>query len=87
MAIINDSTKETVKKKLEEGLEGKITLVMFTQEIECQFCSESRELVNEVAQLSPKIEAKIYDFMKDEKEAKKYGVKKIPAIISSLMKS
>jgi glutaredoxin-like protein len=81
MAVINDSTKETVKKKLEEGLESKITLVMFTQEFECQFCSESRELVNEVAQLSPKIEAKVYDFMKDEKQAKKYGVKKIPAIV------
>lgn len=81
MASMTDSTKETVKKKLEEQLQRNIRLIMFTQEIECQFCSESRHLVEELAQLSPKIEAVVYDFIKDEKQAKKYGIKKIPAIV------
>lgn len=79
--MIDDSTKETVKKKLDERLENDIKLVMFTQEMECQFCSESRQMVEDLAQLSAKIRTEVYDFVKDEKLARSYGVKKIPAII------
>ncbi len=34
-----------------------------------------------MAGMSPKIEAEIHDFVKDEKLARSYGVKKIPAIV------
>jgi glutaredoxin-like protein len=81
MAILQESIKETLKKKLGEGVEGKVKLVMFTQEIECHFCADTRQMVDELAQLSPNIEAEIYDFIEDGKLAKSYGVKKIPAIV------
>jgi glutaredoxin-like protein len=37
-------------------------------------------MVLEMGTLSPKIRTKVYDFVRDEKEAKKYDIKKIPAI-------
>jgi glutaredoxin-like protein len=81
MAVIQDSDKENVKKKLDKGLEGNVKLIMFTQENECQFCADTRGIVEELAGMSQKIETEIHDFVKDEKLAKSYGIKKIPAIV------
>jgi len=80
MAVIQDKDKENVKKKLDKELEGDVKLIMFTQENECQFCADTRGMVEELAGMSAKIKVEIHDFVKDEKLAKSYGVKKIPAI-------
>jgi alkyl hydroperoxide reductase subunit AhpF len=53
---------------------------MFTQTIECEFCAEARALVEEVASLSDKVQAVIYNFVTDKDRADDYGVDKIPAI-------
>ncbi|MCK4938262.1 MAG: thioredoxin family protein [Methanosarcinales archaeon] len=81
MVVIQESDKEKLTKKLDEGLEGNVKLIMFTQENECQFCADTRGMVEELAGMSPKIEAEIHDFVKDEKLARSYGVKNIPAIV------
>lgn len=81
MAVIQDSDKENIKKKLDKGLEGNVKLIMFTQENECQFCADTRGIVEELAGMSQKIDIEIHDFVKDEKLAKSYGIKKIPAIV------
>lgn len=77
--VLSDSDKKLIEKKF-EGLINNVELVVFTQEHECQFCKETRELIEEIAELSPKINKKVYDFLKDEGEAKKYNIGKIPAI-------
>jgi glutaredoxin-like protein len=53
---------------------------MFTQDIECQFCAETRQIVEEIASLSDKITSEIYDFVADKSTADLYAVEKIPAI-------
>ncbi len=77
--IIPEREKEHLKKHFAE-MTGDVDLIVFTQELECQFCREARELVLELATLSPKIKAKVYDFVKDGDAGLKYGIKKIPAI-------
>ena len=79
MGMIGDKDKKAVGDRLAK-LTGAVKLVMFTQEIECQFCKETRELVEEVSALSDKISVEIRDFVKNEAEAKKLGIDKIPAI-------
>ena len=79
MGMISDKDKKTVGDRLSK-LTGSVKLVMFTQEMECRFCKETRELVEEVAALSDKISVEIRDFVKQEDEAKKLGIDKIPAI-------
>jgi glutaredoxin-like protein len=79
MAMISDKDKKAVGDRLTK-LTGPVKLVMFTQEMECQFCKETRELVEEVAALSDKISVEVKDFLKADIEAKKLGVDKIPAI-------
>ena len=67
--------------ELKENLEKPVKIVMFTQEVECQFCMQTRQLISEVAALNDKIKVEIYDFLKDSEKAKEYGVDKVPAIV------
>jgi len=62
-------------------LTGEVTILMFTQEIECQYCSQTRELLTEMAALSSKLKLTVLDFVHDREEAERYGVDKIPATV------
>jgi glutaredoxin-like protein len=77
--VLQDSDKEIIQKKF-VGLAGDVTLMVFTQELECQFCKETRELALDLGTLSSKIKVKIYDFVKNGDEVMGYKIKKIPAI-------
>ncbi len=79
MPLFNAEVEEQVSQQLSD-LAGAVRLVMFTQDFECQYCAETRELVMEVAKLSERVTAEIYDFVADREEAEKLGVDKIPAI-------
>lgn len=76
--------KEKDKKKLEEvfgALAEKVTLVMFTQEMECQFCEMTRTLLEEVTALSDNLSLEVHDFVADASLAAEFGIDKIPATI------
>jgi glutaredoxin-like protein len=80
MSLIPDEHKEHLKSELSEKLENPVKIIMFTQEFECQFCMQTRQLINELATLNDKIKVEIYDFLKDSEKAKEYGIDKVPAI-------
>ena len=77
--------KEPQQKQLKEifnKLEGNVKLVFFTQEMECPFCSQARELLQDVASLSDgKIALEVYDFVADKDKVAKYKIDKIPAVV------
>ncbi len=77
--MLSDSEKDALKKKF-AALVSDVELAVFTQELECQFCKETRELMLELSTLSTKLKVKIYDFVKNGDEDLKYNIKKIPAI-------
>ena len=52
----------------------------FTQPFECQYCKETRELVEEVAALSDKVSVEVFDFVDDKALADSLGIDKVPAI-------
>jgi glutaredoxin-like protein len=79
MSLLDDGTRKEVKKALGD-LPNSVRLVTFTQEFECQFCRETRQLIEEVASLDAQINAEIYDLMLDKEEAARYGIDKIPAV-------
>lgn len=79
MPLLNDEIRQEVSKIL-ANLPGPVRLVMFTQEFECEYCTETRQLVEEIAELSDRITAEIYDFQADRAKAEELGIDKIPAI-------
>jgi len=80
MNLIPDDKRELLKNEFKEKLEKPVKIVMFTQEVECRFCSDTRQLIQELAGLNDKITVKVYDFVADADKAKEYGVDKIPAL-------
>jgi len=79
---------DTVRKQVQGALKAMahpVRMVYFTQgeggAIECQFCSETRELVQEVSEQSEKLSLEVLDFQADEARARQYGVDKIPALV------
>ena len=81
MSLIAEEHKEHIKSQLAENLINPVRLIMFTQELECQYCVQTKQLVYELAALNDKIQAEVHDFVADAELAKQYGVDKVPAIV------
>jgi len=80
--LIPEEHKMHIKDELQTNLKDPVRIIVFTQEMECQFCKEARELAQEVSSLMPdKITVEIHDFVEDSETAKEYGVDKVPAIV------
>ena len=80
MAFIQESDKAVIKEKLSE-MHAQVTLRYFTQDIECEFCRETHELLQELSALDDKIKLEVFDFTKNPDEAGKYKIDKIPATV------
>jgi len=80
MGLLPEDHKQHIKEELDQKLINKVKLIVFTQENECPFCKETRELVQEMAGLSDKIEVTVYDFVKDKDQAATYNIDKVPAL-------
>jgi len=79
--MISTEDREYIKKRFEKELAGNVKIIYFTQDFECQFCKETRQLLGEIKELSDKIELEIHEFNKEKELAEKYGVDKIPATL------
>lgn len=80
MALLQEADRKVLEEKFTE-LQAPVKMVVFTQEMECQYCKETRQLAEEVAALSDKITLEVYDFVADQEIAEEYNVDKIPATI------
>jgi glutaredoxin-like protein len=80
MPLLDDKTRNDVTAMLDE-MGGSTRILMFTQEFECQYCRETRDLVEEIAALSDDVSVEVYDFVDDAEKAEAYGVDKIPALV------
>jgi glutaredoxin-like protein len=80
MGLISERDRKPVQDRLAK-LVRPVKAMVFTQEMECQFCRETRELIEELAGLTDKLKVEVKDFLKNEEEAKKLGVDKIPAVV------
>jgi glutaredoxin-like protein len=80
MSLIPDDKKEQIRNELKEKMKDAVKIVMFTQEVECRFCADTRQLIQEFAALNEKVTVEIHDFVADADKAKEYGVTKIPAL-------
>ncbi|MEM3373439.1 MAG: thioredoxin family protein [Candidatus Anstonellales archaeon] len=77
--FIDDKLSKEISKQL-SVLSKEVKLVMFTQEIECMYCRETRTLLEELVQTSDKLKLEVYNFIVDKEKADALGIDKIPAI-------
>ena len=79
MSLLGEEIAEQVKQELAD-LAGPVRMVVFTQTFECEYCAETRQLVEELAALSDQLTVEVYNFATDREKAEEFGVDKIPAI-------
>jgi len=58
-----------------------VTLVLFTQESPCDTCTETRQLLSEIAELSDKLTFVEKDLVEDIKEVDLYGIEMTPSFV------
>jgi glutaredoxin-like protein len=80
MAMLKDSDREAIRKEL-AGLTGPVKLINFTQELECQYCRETNQILREVSEISVKITFETFNFVTDKEIVDKYKIDKIPATV------
>jgi len=80
MVFLNEGVRAEIVQRF-QSLEHPVKIVNFTQTFECQFCSETRALLGEVAALSDKITLEVHNFQIDKEKAQTYGVDKIPGTV------
>ncbi len=80
MSLLPIDKKELLKNDFKMQLMDPVKIVVFTQEVECRFCADTRQLVQDMATLNEKLSVEVYDFVKDSDKTKEYGIEKIPAL-------
>jgi glutaredoxin-like protein len=79
MALLKEQDRQYLIKEFER-LKDPVEILMFTQEMECQYCRETHMIVDEIADLSDAITVEVHDFIADKELAEEYDIDKIPAI-------
>ncbi|HYB92871.1 MAG TPA: thioredoxin family protein [archaeon] len=80
MGVMSDDIKERLRPEFAAEMVDEVKLVVFTQEIECDLCRNTREIVEELTTISEKIKVEVYDLVKDVEKVKEYSIDRIPAI-------
>jgi glutaredoxin-like protein len=85
MSFINSKVRNDLETAFKE-LKQVVTLKFFSQDMECRFCKETRELLEELQAVSDKVKVEVHDFVKDDVLARDLGISRIPAIAVSAEK-
>ena len=80
MALLSEDDRKYLLNEFNTKLNKEVKLLYFSQEIECTYCRETREILNELSSLSDKINVDEYNFVNDKDVVEKYKIDKIPAI-------
>ncbi len=87
--LIPEQDREFLKAKFAEELENEVRVVAFTEKaedlelpgIECEFCKETAQLIDEVADLSDLIKVEHREYKPSDEMVIDLGIDKLPALV------
>ncbi len=79
MAFINEQNRKALQKEF-EALVNPVKLVVFTTELDCDYCRETRQLLEELASISDQLSVETYNLQVDREKAAQFQIDKVPAI-------
>ena len=80
MSFFNDEVKKQLVAAL-APMKERVTILYFTQEVECGICRDAHLFLDEFCALSEKVNLSVLDFVLEKDKAAYYGVDKIPAMV------
>ena len=89
MALISPGDRKTLQTLFAQELQDDVNITYFTQRKsvliipgqECAYCKDTRELLEELVDISDKLHLTVKDFVRDEQEAQNLDITHIPAFI------
>ena len=78
--FLDEQAQKEIKMRF-ANLVNPVKIINFTQSLECQYCKETRQILEELAALSDKLTLEVYNFVSDTEMVEKYGIDKIPATV------
>lgn len=78
---IEESDKQTIKELFGQRMESTAHIRFFTSKEDCQYCEDTLDILNQLAELSDKIDLQVLDKDADSDKAGKLGVNMYPAIV------
>jgi glutaredoxin-like protein len=79
MALLNDEIRSDVVAMMSE-LPNSVTLTLFTDDEECEYCPQIVQLLEEVSDTSDKVNLEIFEINKNADQAEALNITKAPAI-------
>ena len=64
-----------------DGMEQPVQVLLFTSNETCEYCNETKQLLDEVVALHPKIELSVHDIDQELEMASRYSVTNAPGIV------
>ena len=80
MIELSDKDRQQILARL-QGMQNAVKLVHFTQELDCDFCGETKELLETLASLSGRISLEVHNLQLAKDKAAQYGIDKVPATV------
>ena len=88
--MISQADQDYIRQFFADKLTGDVTVELFTQRRspilvlgaeECQYCEETRQLLEEVAALSDRIDLVVHDVKDEPALMSERGIEQVPAIV------
>lgn len=78
--LLNDNIAQQVGNLFKDRLRQPVEVLFFGKSSDCDYCTETQQLVEEVSALSDKLHLSLYDVEKDPELARQYHVDKTPML-------
>lgn len=79
--LLRDDIVRQVKEVFDAQLTQPVEVLFFGKETDCDQCADTRQLVEEVSDLSDKLNLSVYDIEKDAALAAQYNVTMVPGLV------
>ncbi len=80
MAKIDEKDRQTIKDMF-SGMKGSTHIRFFSTKEGCDYCQDTQEILEELAELSEQIDLQMFDKDEHAEEVNRYNVDKFPAIV------
>lgn len=78
--LLNDDILAQIRDVFQK-MQYPVELVLFVKQERCEYCAETRQLLEELSPLSDLLSLKVYDLQADADLAGKFGVSDAPAVL------
>jgi alkyl hydroperoxide reductase subunit AhpF len=79
MSLLSPADQERLRESFDE-MTSRVTVLFFTQTLDCDPCVQTRQILDELPPLSDKIAVEEVNFILEKDRAAQYGIDRVPAV-------